>query len=166
MYGADARPRKLAQATDASHLEAKPSPGGLGHSARPRRRLGFILRIVALRKTRKRPQGPTRNFTKAPRFTVATHWSISVFVAAWGIARNREASDFVFFRVARRRPFVSGRSKAWRSRVAEIDSWRRKASHANNRRRRIAQAIRLATARFSWSRVSARQARVSANNHN
>ena len=70
---ADARPRKLAQATDAAHLEANPSPGGPGHSARPRQRLGFILRIVALRKTRKRPQGPTRNFTTAPHVTVATH---------------------------------------------------------------------------------------------
>ena len=60
LIGADARPRKLAQATDAAHLEANPSPGGPGHSARPRQRLGFILRIVALRKTRKAPSGYTK----------------------------------------------------------------------------------------------------------
>ena len=60
IVGADARPRKLAQATDAAHLEAEPSPGGPVHSARPRQRLGFILRIVALRKTRNAPSGYTK----------------------------------------------------------------------------------------------------------
>ena len=69
-----ARPRKLAQATDASHLEASPSPIGLRHSARPWRSLGFFLRIVALRKTRKRPIGRHENarfagFTNTPGLT-------------------------------------------------------------------------------------------------
>ena len=133
-----ARPRKLAQATDASHLEASPSPIGLRHSARPWRSLGFFLRIVALRKTRKRPIGRHEN-ARFAGFT-NTPWVNGLFADTCGA--------FVAFCVGRSPLSCRGGAT---SPKGECDDWlwrcRKASGQKANRRIPIAQAI-VATLRF------------------